>query len=693
MGSLLAGWLAGRFGARVAFEFGGFIGIIAAGIAIYQIINFRKTTSVKANLKSIHCQYETGFTGGSSSKFRHLTSGLRIREGRKTGKDIAAGFKKLKMIWPIIVVPLLWDLVKVLVIHMSGFLGYDMHLDHAFGSILVNIRSFELRVFISSPLPSIQQMGLLNKFRVGTAAFNNSWAGITAYGAFLFLNGLITAGYLGSLKDCIRNRKPRLKTFFQFAWYYGPRFFLVFLFEGLFFSFMVLFGESGLLNAFTALLGVIFVLVPYVVVMEDYGLMDAVIAAPLLFFKHFKDFAVFFLEVAVVSTVFSAFINLAGAWQWAVALAIWPYIGTGLVLDIMLFYHELVLKQPLTESPRERLRGYGQSLLKTVIIILTLTLIAGLPTVISKNRYFAVLMPWHHPVIEREGYVYQTGEGLIFSPHNRFEKAKLVIDSLSPSKDDILYTKPGFIKGKGRIITAGFKPIYFSFEMARTAEEGNVVYSLQNGGKVEAADGIWGNPVERGMILAISGDLKSISGVIYDKRAYSEFNTLWSPEKDCVFLGSAPRQKDLYGFYASDNIPATPVEFQWVYNRALTVPAEGEKDPAVIMEKMNIAFESLDLDLLLKMLYYVSDLKPENVLALLQDKFSHYMWDVKARGLENWNSNVKTDVSYYPISNEKITMVGDYYYLENELGFRAELYKIGERWKITKMTIKGDDNE
>jgi hypothetical protein len=34
-------------------------------------------------------------------------------------------------------------------------------------------------------------------------------------------------------------------------------------------------------------------------------------------------------------------------------------------------------------------------------------------------------------------------------------------------------------------------------------------------------------------------------------------------------------------------------------------------------------------------------------------------------------------------------LVGDYHYLEDKMGFRAELFKIGERWKITKMTIKG----
>lgn len=42
VGSLFAGWLAGRFGPRIAFACGGCIGIVAAGIAIYQIINFRK---------------------------------------------------------------------------------------------------------------------------------------------------------------------------------------------------------------------------------------------------------------------------------------------------------------------------------------------------------------------------------------------------------------------------------------------------------------------------------------------------------------------------------------------------------------------------------------------------------------------------------------------------------------------------
>ncbi|HHW03782.1 MAG TPA: hypothetical protein GXX35_13420 [Thermoanaerobacterales bacterium] len=603
-------------------------------------------------------------------------------------RNIVEGFKKLNLTWPVIILPFLWDTAKILAIYMSSFLGYNLNLDQDFGSVLINIKNYDIRVFIPSPLPSIQQLGLLNAFHAGSDVFNNTWAGITAYGAFLFLGGLVTAGYLGLLKDGIRNRKPHIKTFFQFAWYYGPRFFLVFLFEGIFLSLMTLFDQPLLLTAAIVFLGFIFILVPYTIVMEDYGLVEAAIVAPMLLLRHLRDFAMFFLKVAAASTVFCALIGFIGPWKWLAAIIAWPYIGTCLVLDIMLFYHDTIMKQPLTESPREYLRGYGPSLLKTVIIILVVTLVAGLPTVISKNRYFSVLMPWHHPVMEKEGCLYQTEGSMMLSPGNRFKKVKLMIDSLSPSKDDILYTKPGFIRGKGRIIANGFVPVYFSFELSRTAADENAVYSLQNGGKVEATDGIWGNPVERGMILAISGDMKCISGVIYDRRDYSEFNTIWSPEKDCVLLGPVTRKKNLYGFYASDKTPQTPVEFQWIYNRALTVTAAGEKDPLFIMEKLNAAFESLDLDLLLKMLYYVSDLKPENVLALLQEKFSHYKWDMKAKGIENWAGNVKSDVSYYPISNEKIMLVGDYHYLDNKLGFRAELFKIGERWKITKMTIK-----
>lgn len=570
-------------------------------------------------------------------------------------------------------------------------MGYNLRLNQVFSSILVNIENYHFYIFIPSPLPSIQQIGVLNMFHISGGAFNYTWAGITAYGAFLFLGGLVTAGFLGFIKDGIRNRKPSLKTFFQFAWYYGPRFFLLLLFGGLFVSLISLLGGYRMFGLIVAFFEIVFILVPYVIIMEDYGIAEALVSAPLILFRYFKPFSLLFLGEAFLSTIFSALVNLSQK-GWPIALFIWPYLGTSLVYDIMLLYHDIVLKQPLSETPREHLRGYGQSFLKTLILILVVILVLGFPTVLSKSRYFPVLMPWHHPVIEREGYVYQTDGSLVISPHNRFKKVKLVIDSLSPSKDDILYTKPGFIKGKGRVIAAGFKPVYFTFELARASGDDHAVYSLQNGGRVEATDGIWGNPVERGMILAISGDLKNVSGVIYDKRDYSEFSTLWSPEKDVVFLGPMRNKKDLYGFYASEKVPKTPVEFQWVYDRALPVQA-GEKDPISIMEKINTAFESLDLDLLLKMLYYVSDLKPENVLSILQEKFSHYTWDMKVKGLENWENNVKSDVSYYPVSGEKIILVGDYRYLENTLGFRAELYKIGERWKITRMIIREGNDE
>ncbi|WP_422443607.1 hypothetical protein [Thermoanaerobacterium sp. DL9XJH110] len=601
--------------------------------------------------------------------------------------DILPGVKKIKSMWPAAFIPMGWDLIKIVSVFTSRYLGYNLYLDKSAGSILVELGGFNLRVLIPASLPSIQQMGLLKVLGESPSTFNRSWAGITAYAAFLFLGGLLTAGYLGLLKDGIRNRSVRLKTFFQFSWYYGPRMFLILALESLGLTLLGVFGDGGWLKMLEAFLGLLFMLTPYIVVMEDYGVVEAVVAAPAILLKHIGRFSSILVEVAVISTVSSAaFVSLGGR-AWIPAVAVWPFIGTVLVYDIMLFFHNVAMKDPLDERPREYLRGYGQSFLKTLIIFLALIVIAGLPTALSKSRYFGALLPWHKPVIQKQGYVYQTGGGLVLSRNNNLSRAKIIIDTLSPRPDDILYTKPGVIRGKGRLITA-FKPIYFTFELTRIPTEKEVVYGLQNGGKVEATDGIWGNPVERGMILVIGGGLDRLSGVIYDKRDYSEFNTLWSPDKDSIFLGPTGNKKDLYGFYAAGKLPPTPVEFQWIYNKAVPVPAEGEKDPLHIMQKLNVAFESLDLDMLLNMMYYVNDLKPQNVLEILEKRFSRIRWNMKAKGLQNWEDNVRSDVSYYQASAEKIVVLGDYYYLRDKLGFRAEIYKIGGRWKITKMVIE-----
>jgi len=61
---------------------------------------------------------------------------------------------------------------------------------------------------------------------------------------------------------------------------------------------------------------------------------------------------------------------------------------------------------------------------------------------------------------------------------------------------------------------------------------------------------------------------------------------------------------------------------------------------------------------------------------------------MEAKGLQNWEQNIRTDVSYYYNSNGKITLMGDYYFNSHKIGYRAELFKIGQRWKITKVSIK-----
>jgi hypothetical protein len=178
------------------------------------------------------------------------------------------------------------------------------------------------------------------------------------------------------------------------------------------------------------------------------------------------------------------------------------------------------------------------------------------------------------------------------------------------------------------------------------------------------------------------------SGIIYDKMDYSEFDTLWSPENSSIFLGPTPNKSSLYGFYVAQETPNSPVEFQWIYNTALSILPEGERDSLKLMEKINIAFESLDRDMLLNIMYYVNDLKPDDVLAVIKESFSNYRWVMQAKGLSNWEQNIKTNVSYYPVSNEKITLMGDYFFLQDKISFRAELYRIGQRWKITRMLIK-----
>lgn len=581
---------------------------------------------------------------------------------------------------------MIWDILQLVFIGMSGFLGYNLHLDRIFGLLKLHVAGWDINVLMPQPLPSIQQMNMFKDFSQGAAVFNYTWSGFLAYGAFLFLSGLVMAGFLGTIKDCIRNRSPRYSTVLQFAWYYGPRLFLVLSFQSLLHGILAVFADYPIINIIVFFIDIAFIFSYYLVVAEDYGVAEALVEVPFILLRHVSYLGAFVLSLIFGASILFAVFDKVGIWAWLISLMIWPGIGTVLAYDIMAFLNEVVLKEPLEERPRERLRGYRQNLLKTLVLIVTLATIAGMPTVFSKSKFIPALLPWHETVLERQGFIYQTSTGLVLAKQNHLGVCRVIIDSLHPSKEEILKTQPGFIRGKGRLIT-NFKPIYFTFELAKISNDNDAVYSLQNGGKIEATDGIWGNPLERGMVLAISTDLKHISGVVYDKRGYTGFDTLWAKDKSAVYLSPSENKNDLYGFYTSTNNPETPVEFQWMYNMVLPI-LPGEKEPIRIMEKLNAAFETLDFDMLLKIMYYASELEPENVVSDLQKQFEDLKWSMKSKGLDEWENYVTSNVSYYPVNKDKMMLIGNYTYVNKSLGFRAELYKIGDLWKITKISIQ-----
>ncbi len=602
---------------------------------------------------------------------------------------ILPGFKKMGVLWAAALIPLLWDLFKMALVYLSRYLGYNFFLDGNFGGITLMFPESSLRVFLPSLLPSIQQMNLLKDFKIGSGAFNNTWMGHTAYGAYLFLAGLMTGGYLGILKDIIRGKHVHIKAFLQFAWYYGPRFFLVFIFQHLFVTVMtVFFGmpKGGLL---ACLVGMVFVWTPYIIIMEDFGIIEAAVLAPIKIIRHFKSSVLFLLQVCLVSTLFLIGISQLESYKWLFGLIIWPFMGTCLIYDMMLFFEAQLTEEPLEDRPRECLHGYGQTIFKTVLLLVILMVIFGLPTIVSKQRYFSAMLPWHEPAIELKCYVYQTQGGAVMSKQNRFKSGKLVIDFISPPKSVILKKAPDIIRGRGRLLT-DYRPIYFNFELSRGSDGENGTYSLNSGGMIQATDGIWGNPVDRGMVLAVSGDLSLFSGIVFDKSNYPDFDTIWSEEKDCIFLGPAKRMPDIYGFYAGSDIPETAIQFQWKYNSILNMAYEWEKDPIQAMECLDLAFVTLDSDLLLEKLYYVSDIEPDNVLQIIKDRFSRIKADMEAAGFANWEKNIRSQVGCYPVNDQKVILAGSYSYLEEILGFRAELFKIGSKWKMTRIQIMTD---
>lgn len=596
---------------------------------------------------------------------------------------------RIKSLWPIVLVPIVWDIFKINAIYMSRFLGYNLYLHENFGLWPLKINKLNISIIPPSILPSIQNLGLLESMANESLSFyNKSWEALLAFGAFLFLSGLVFGGFYGILKDSFRNRRPSLKAFMQFAWYYGPRFFIILLFYNLFTLTINIFIDSAKVNGLVFASKVFFIFLPYLIVMEDYGFFEALMAAPQVFLRFFRYFIGILAKVLAVNTVFALFFKLLGNLGLILSLFLWPIAGTCIIYVIMSCFNDIVMKEPVAERPREHIRGYGKSTLNAVVTVILVATVAGMPTLIGNVGYVQTLMPWHKPALNWDGFIYQTEGARVYAAINNLSNISFAIDSLTPSRDEILYSKPGLIRGKGRLV-GNDKSIYFTFELTKSiSKQGNIIYSLENGGKVEAKDALWGNPVDRGMTLVIDGELDFVSGIIYDKMNYSEFDTLWSPSKTSIFLGPMSNKKELYGFYAATQSAKNPIEFQWLYNLSLPIYPEGERDYIKLMEKLNVAFETLDKDLLLNILYYVNDLKPDDILGKLESDFAKCRWLMEAEGLENWEENIKTDVSYYHNSSEKITLMGDYYFNSHKIGYRAELFKIGQRWKMTKMSIR-----
>jgi len=591
--------------------------------------------------------------------------------------------------WPVILIPILFDVFKIAAIYMSKFLGYNLYLHENFGLLTLKISKIHIPVTPPLLFPSIQGLGLLENITNKSLSFyNKSWEAMLALGAFLFLSGLLFGGFYGTIKDSFRFRRMSLKAFTQFAWYYGPRFFIMLLFYYLFTLALSEFIDSEIVNYLAFFIKNFFIFLPCTIVMEDYGFFEALVASFQIFFRYFRYFFGIMTKILTVNIIIELLFRWLGAAGLIVALIVWPLVGTIMIYAIVYFFNYTVMKEPVAERPREHIRGYGRSIVNSAIVLLLVATVAGMPTFIRKIGYTYSLMPWHEPVISRDGIIYKSEGGRVFAQKNNLKNIKLLIDSLSPSREEILYAKPGLIRGKGRLL-GNSKLLYFTFELTKTVDEqDNVIYSLEKGGKVEATDGLWGNPVDRGMILVIDGNLDYISGIIYDKVNYAEFDTLWSPKRNSVFLGPTINKNELYGFYAASELPGSPIEFQWLYNSAIPVHPEGENDYIKLLEKLNLAFETLDRDMLLSIMYYVNNLKPDDVLAQLEKDFAECRRLMAMRGLQNWEQNVATDVSYYYNSSEKITLVGDYFFVQQKIGFRAELYKIGKKWKITKMLIK-----
>lgn len=246
-------------------------------------------------------------------------------------------------------IPLVWELLT----HWPGLLAGRAE------SAPPGTRTVQLKALLPSGLPSGGKL-LGDTFSVSTSGISPGFLGPAAITMLIGLaaailialaGAFVTAGYLYLLRLALKNEPPTLNLFWEGLMHFGRR---ILLFNLIVFGIVLaimglalLLGPVALILALVGLvLAVVYILVEFLIIVEDLSLGEALRLAPARLQEHFGQL----FPIGLVSLALSALISLtlSGLGLKTIFLAgpLWAWLGTWLALAVIL----VLLPPPAVET-------------------------------------------------------------------------------------------------------------------------------------------------------------------------------------------------------------------------------------------------------------------------------------------------------------------------------------------------------
>lgn len=311
--------------------------------------------------------------------------------------------------------------------------------------------------------------------------------------------------YLGSMKKIFVPGSHHKQSFIQLGAHYFGRIFLfqIFFYLLMLASFFLLtnFWPVGIILLFVSM---IFSLTPYIIVLEDIALGDAISASSKYLKRYFIRFIPLALGALFTTFVFSTFLfNLSEATKYYVVLIVYTFIGSGYIAAFMYLLNRCIKGDKVAQD----IRFQGQDPHWKNIMIAILIIILPLLGAKFANGEHVVVLPLKKSHTITEGIAFQSNWSdpfygsdqsvttYGFEKNDAFELTMPLPDGKSGKRGIYGRGKVTWKVDQEKMEKVGNSTTYwgeevivdskFIFRLNRTSHQGNFYYTSANGGFVK----------------------------------------------------------------------------------------------------------------------------------------------------------------------------------------------------------------